>query len=377
MRFSEIYGNDALKRRLVKMVDENRLSHAVLFVEQEGMGAVAFAIALSQYLNCKNRSDGDSCGQCSSCLRHQKLTYPDLHFSFPVNSSAKLSDQEKKRPVSGFFLREWNELLISNPYFGAQELNDALGIENKSGVISVNEAREISSTLSLQPYESDYKIMVIWQADKMNAEAANKLLKLLEEPPAGTLFLLVTQNVEKMLPTVLSRCQIIRLQPEDRGDMANLLEGRFGLDKETAMNVATLAGGSVGRAIAGMETSGSDSQNMSLLQGLMDAALAKSLADVLDIADSLAALGKDRQRQWCVYAEGFIRKMFVSAKGLPQIAFADSEEKEYISMLVPRIKETFYDRSAAALDAAIRMIESNVSAKLVFADLGNRFYLYI
>lgn len=377
MRFSEIYGNDALKGRLVKMVDENRLSHAVLFVEQEGMGAVAFAVALSQYLNCDNRHDGDSCGQCSSCLRHQKLTYPDLHFSFPVNTSPKLSDQERKHPVSNFFLQEWNNLLISNPYFGVQELNDALGIENKAGVIGVSEAREISGTLSLQPCESDYKIMVIWQADKMNGEAANKLLKLLEEPPAGTLFLLVTQNVEKMLPTVLSRCQIIRLQPEERGDMARLLEDKFGLDSEAAMNVATLAGGSVGRAIAGMETSGGDSQNMSLLQGLMDAALSKSLADILDVADSLAALGKDRQRQWCVYAEGFIRKMFVSAKGLQQIAFADSEEKEYISTLVPRVKESFYNRSAAALDAAIRLLESNVSAKLVFADLGNRFYLYI
>ena len=377
MRFADIYGNDALKRRLAKMVDENRLGHAVLFVEQEGMGAVAFAVALSQYLNCKERSGGDSCGQCSSCLRHQKLTYPDLHFAFPVNTSAKLSDAEKKKPISSYFLRDWNELLLANPYFDSQTLTDALGIENKAGTIGVNEAREISNVLSLQPYESDYKIMIIWQAEKMNTEASNKLLKLLEEPPAGTIFLLVTQNVEKMLPTVLSRCQIIRLQPVERGDMAAILEEKYGLDNMAAMNIATLAAGSIGRALTEIENSGNDSQYAVLTQSLMDAALARSLADVLDAADAIAALGKDRQRQWCVYAESFIRKIFMSANGLEAIAFADTTEKEYIRTLVPRIKNSFYAKAAAALDAAIRLVESNVSAKLIFADLGNRFYLYI
>lgn len=377
MRFSEIYGNDALKRRLVKMVDENRLGHAVLFVEQEGMGALSFAIALSQYLNCPNRGGGDSCGQCSSCQRHQKLTYPDLHFAFPINTSPKLSDAEKKKPVCSYFIRDWNELVSTNPYFGGQELTDALGIENKTGAISVNEAREISNTLSLQPYESDYKIMVIWQAEKMNTEAANKLLKLLEEPPAGTLFLLVTQAVEKMLPTVLSRCQIIRLQPVERDEMASILEEKYSLGREDAMNLATLAGGSVGKAFALTDNSQGNEQLDNLLGSLLEASLDKSLSGVLDAADALAALGKDRQKQWCVYAESFIRKMFMTANNLEGIAFATSDEQEYIKTLIPRVKETFYAKAAAALDAAIRLIESNVSAKLVFADLGNRFYLYI
>lgn len=377
MRFGEIYGNDALKRRLTRMVDENRLGHAVLFVEQEGMGAVAFAVALSQYLNCTNRAGGDSCGQCPSCVRHQKLSYPDLHFAFPVNTSARLSDQEKKHPVSSYFIRDWNDLLLSNPYFGSQMLTDTLGIENKTGAISVNEAREISSILSLQPYESDYKIMVIWQPEKMSTDAANKLLKLLEEPPAGTLFLLVTQNMEKMLPTVLSRCQIIRLQPVERGEMAAILQQKYNLDAQDAMNIATLSSGSMGRAMAEVEQMGEESQSAAITRSLMEAALSKSLSEVLDIADSLASMGKDKQRQWCVQAESFVRKLYMSACGLQSIAFAGEQEKEYIATLVPRIKESFYGKAAAALDAAIRLIEGNVSAKLVFADLGNRFYLYI
>ena len=276
-----------------------------------------------------------------------------------MNTSARLSDQEKKHPVSSYFIRDWNDLRLSTPYFGSQMLTDTLGIENKTGAISVNEAREISSILSLQPYESDYKIMVIWQPEKMSTDAANKLLKLLEEPPAGTLFLLVTQNMEKMLPTVLSRCQIIRLDAQD------------------AMNIATLSSGSMGRAMAEVEQMGEESQRAAITRSLMEAALSKSLSEVLDIADSLASMGKDKQRQWCVQAESFVRKLYMSACGLQSIAFAGEQEKEYIATLVPRIKESFYGKAAAALDAAIRLIEGNVSAKLVFADLGNRFYLYI
>ena len=267
--------------------------------------------------------------------------------------------------------------MLANPYFDSHDLYEALGIENKAAVIGVNEAREIAGTLSLQAYASDYKIMVIWQAEKMNTEAANKLLKLLEEPPAGTIFLLVTQNLEKVLATVRSRCQIIRLQPVEREELAAILQQRYELSREEAMSFATLAGGSVGRAFSLVENSEGSSQMCELLRELLDAALAKSLSGVLDAADALASLGKDRQRQWCLFAEGFIRKMLLTKEGLESIAFADEEETEYIKTLTPRAKETFYGRAAAALDSAMRLIDSNVSAKLIFTDLGSRFYLYI
>ena len=377
MRFGEIYGNEALKRRLAKMVDEDRLGHAILFVEQEGMGALALAIALSQYLNCQSKTGGDSCGECSSCRRHAHLSYPDLHFSFPISTSPKLSDQEKKRPICSYFIQDWNALVQQNPYFDSHELYNAIGIENKAGAITVGEAKEIANTLSLQPYESQYKIQVIWEPEKMTIDAANKLLKLLEEPPAGTLFILITHQIEKMLSTVISRCQIIRLQPEERGDMAAILESKYGLDKASAMDFATLSGGSVGRAFAAVENAGESGQNNSLLQELMDASLAKSLKEALDVAETLSGMGKDRQKQWCVASEGFIRKMFIYSQSLEQIAFIGAEEKEYIERNAPRIKETFWDKAVAALDGALRLLDANVSAKLIFADLANRFYLYI
>lgn len=377
MRFAEIYGNEALKARLARMVDEDRLGHALLFTEQEGMGAVAFAIALSQYLNCPNRKDGDSCGECPSCHRHQKLSYPDLHFSFPISASPKLSDSEKKTPISSYFLRDWNELVQSNPYFDSHDLYTALGIENKAGAITVNEAKEIANTLSLQPYESKYKIMVIWEPEKMTTEAANKLLKLLEEPPAGTLFLLVTHNIERMLTTVRSRCQIIPLQPVERDDMTTILEERYGLYREDAVNFATLSGGSVGKAFSVVENAQEADNPSDLVCALLDAAMEKSLSAVLDVADSLAALGKDRQKLWCVTAEEFLRKMFITSQGLESIAFANPAEADYIKRVTPRINPAFYSKAFAATDAALRLLDANVSSKLIFADLGNRFYLYI
>ena len=370
MRFAEIYGNDALKRRLVKLVDEDRLGHAILFVEQEGMGALAFAIALSQYLNCEHRHDGDSCGECPTCHRHTKLTYPDLHFAFPISTSPKLSDQEKKRPISSYFLRDFTQLVQENPYFDSHDLFAAIGI-------TVNEAREIANTLSLQPYESEYKIQVIWEPEKMTTEAANKLLKLLEEPPAGTIFLLVTHQVEKVLSTVLSRCQIIRLQPVERDDMAAILEQKYELDREDAMNYATLSGGSIGKAFAEVESSEGAGVMEEMVRSLIDAALSRSLSEVLEVSDAIAALGRDRQKLWCVTAQEFIRKMFIIQQGLERIAFANSDESEYIQQVLPRIKPTFYSRAFAAIDAAMRLVDANVSAKLIFADLGDRFYLYI
>ena len=377
MRFGEICGNDALKARLGKLVDENRLGHALLFVEQEGMGAFAFAVALSQYLNCTGAKDGDSCGECPSCRLHAHLSYPDLHFSFPISSSPKLSDQEKKRPVSSYFLRDFVSLATDNPYFDSHDLFAAIGIENKAGAITVNEAREIANILSLQPYQSQYKIMVIWEPEKMTTEAANKLLKLLEEPPAGTLFLLVTHQMENMLSTVVSRCQVIRLQPVERHEMALILEKRFDLNAEEAMNYATLAAGSVGRAFSAVGNAEGTGSVQESVRSLLDAALAKSLVEVMDVAEQLSSLGRDRQKLWCVTAEDMIRKLFVTSQGLGSIAFADNDEAEYIRQLTPRIKQTFYGKAFAAVDTALRLIDANVSAKLIFADLGNRFFLYI
>ena len=232
MRFSEIIGNDALKEQLVRMVRAGRLGHAILLTEENGGGAFACARALAQYVNCREQGPEDSCGVCPSCHKYQKLIHPDLHFVFPVSSSNLLSESEKKGPVSDYFLAPFKELALANPYFTEQMLYDAIGIENKSGLISVNEARRIFEKLSLRAAEGSWKTMIIYLPEKMNLDAANKLLKLLEEPPLGTLFLLVSHNPERLLPTIRSRCQAIALQPLTREQRRsiNFFDNEEGID---------------------------------------------------------------------------------------------------------------------------------------------------
>ena len=278
MRFSEIIGNDELKASLVRMVTAGRLGHAILFTEENGGGAFAFALALAQYVNCIGERNEDSCGVCGSCHKYQKLIHPDLHFVFPVSSAASLSESEKKAPISDYFLPAFRELALANPYFSEQELYDTLGIENKSGLISVNEARRIFEKLSLRAAEGIYKTMVIFLPEKMNLDAANKLLKLLEEPPQGTLFLLVSHNPERLLPTIRSRCQHIALKPLSRQQR---------------------------RAMAAPD----NAELREIAVSMLEAGLAKNLAAMFPQWEMLADLGREKQREFCLYFENYIRKI--------------------------------------------------------------------
>ena len=377
MQFSQLHGNEALKAKLSGMADTGKLGHALLFVEDEGMGAVAFALALSQYINCHEHHGQDSCGECNSCHKHSKLIHPDVHFAFPVASVSSLSESEKKHPVSDYFLDAFRALVLSNPYFHEQDLVDALGLENKAGVISVYEARNIMEQLSLIPYESEYKVMIIYLAEKMNAEAANKLLKLLEEPPEGTYFFLICHKPDKLLPTILSRCQIIRMQPDSPQDICDILCREEGADADKAMIAARLSQGSYGTALKLLHD-GEDADDYSGdIREILDAAMGHNLSKLIASAESLSSMGREKQRDFCLYAENYIRKIFMFANGVPQIAFSLDSEAGSLEKYAAGIKKDFYQKACASLDTALSAIDSNVNAKLIFTDLCNRFYLYI
>ena len=314
MLFAQIHGNEALKANLTGMVDGGKMGHALLFVEEQGMGAIAFALALSQYINCKDRSGGDSCGVCNSCHKHGKLIHPDVHFVFPVAATSSLAESEKKHPISDYFLDGFRQLVLSNPYFDEQDLFDALGLENKAGNISVHEAKDIISKLSLKPYESEFKVMIIYLAEKMNAEASNKLLKLLEEPPQGTFFFLVCHKPDKLLPTILSRCQIIRLQPDTPQDICEILCREEQADRDHAMVAARVARGSYGSALKMLREEELSDEYAADIRELLDAALEHNLTKLLAIADALTTPGREKQRDFCLYAENYIRKIFMFAK---------------------------------------------------------------
>ncbi len=347
MRFEEIIGNDGLKRQLTQMVDQNRLGHAILFQENPGSGALAFALALAQYVNCKGHNEGDSCGECSSCYKYNKLIHPDLHFVFPVNGSNLLSETEKKAPISDYFINQWRQLLLDNPYFTEQELYDNIGMENKSGIIGVNEAKRIFEKLSLKSSEGDYKTMIIYLPERMNQEASNKLLKLLEEPPVGTLFLLVSCAAERLLPTIRSRCQLITLMPLSREEQARI------------------------------RTQSVPEDFVELLDQLLSASVAKRLIDTFSPWETLADYGREKQKEFCIYAESFLRKMYLASNNLKEISDITEIESAVINKYVSVIKPDFYQKVFGYLESALRSIDANVNSKLLFCDLANRFYLSI
>lgn len=338
MRFADVKGNEGLKKSLVHMMNSGRLSHAILFVEENGGGAFPLAIALAQAVNCRQALPDDSCGECSQCHKIGKLIHPDLHFAFPVSSTSSLTDSEKKAPVSDYFLSSFKELALANPYFTEQDLYEAISLESKSAVISANEARKIFEKLSLKAAEAAYKTIIIYLPEKMNPEASNKLLKLLEEPPQGTLFLLITHASERILQTIRSRCQIIYLQP---------------------------TGGAVPLNPALRES----------FDAILQAGIDKRIIDLFPEWENLAGLGREKQKEFCLFAQNYLRKIFMVSCGLEGLAALTSEEEARVRTLARKIKPSFYEKAFIFLEDAISSIESNVNPKLVFCDLCDRLLL--
>ncbi len=373
MKFSDIPGNEKIKSTLVKMADEGRIPHAQLFHENEGCGALPLAIAFFQYLNCKNRHDGDSCGECPSCYKISRLIHPDLHFVFPVNTGSKISSSEK--PTSESYLEYWRELVLADPYFLENELYTALGIEKKSGNIAVAEAKRILERLSLSAVENGYKAVLLFLPEKMNAETANRLLKIVEEPPEMTLFFFITHSPEKVLPTIFSRCQSMRVLPLTKEEVAETLTKQFSIDKEKAVAQANVCGGSVGVALSRLGES-ADGANYELFSKMMNACLSKNLLEALEVGEEIAALDtREKQKAFCSYASDCVRKVFMLQRGLSQIAYVSEGERALFEALAGRCKAGFCQRAAGYLDGAASLLERNVNPKTVFCDLIDRIFV--
>jgi DNA polymerase-3 subunit delta' len=310
MLFSQVIGQAALKAKLIRAVREGRVSHAQLFLGREGSGGLALALAYAQYVMCENPGEHDACGTCSACHKMQRLAHPDLHFAFPVNSS-KASE---KNPVSDMFIGEWRSLLLQNPYPTEEGWYAAIDLDNKQGNISKYEAEAIIRKLTLKAYEGRFKVMLVWLPERMNAVAANRLLKLIEEPPAQTLFLLVAENSGQMLKTILSRTQLVSLPPVDEGAMAAMLAQKFSLPQDEARAVAHLSEGSVVEAqrIAGQgDEKRSYFEQLVTLMRLSYASKAENVILLLQWAEEIAAQGRERQKNFLLYAQRMVRENFM------------------------------------------------------------------
>lgn len=311
MQFRDIIGQSELKQKLTATVAEGRISHAQLFEGAAGYGSLPLALAYAQYVSCTDRGEHDSCGVCPSCVKYAKAAHPDLHFAFPVNTNKTV----KSTPVSDNFIREWRKIITETKYFSEQDWYEAIGIE-KQGNISVHEAEKIISKLNFKSYESEYKIMILWLPERMNAASANRLLKLVEEPPANTIFLFVAEAAGRVLNTIYSRTQRIRLPPIDENDIAAAL-ALDGISKENTYTAARLSEGNYITA-RGL-TENSSNENFEKFVALMRLAYGNNVIGLLDWAESMQEIGRERMKTFLIYAERMVRENFVLNMQLDEI----------------------------------------------------------
>ena len=351
MKFSEIIGNAEVAGTLVSMADSGRVAHAMLMYENEGCGALALALAYVQYLNCTSPHDGDSCGECPSCRQMAKLIHPDVHFVFPVNKGPKTSDD---KPTSESYIKYWRELALANPYFVEADLQKAIGIESKNGLIAVAEAKSIINKLSLTSVADGYKAVIFYLPEKMNQETANRLLKMVEEPPEKTIFLFITHAPEKVLQTIFSRCQSVRVMP---------------LTKEEAERV---------KALNPFDDREEYAVFMDLFSDLMRAIVSRDRMSALECGEAMAALdSREKQKGFCTFASECIRKIFLIQQKLPQIADIPEEEQDFFMDMAGRCGKGFCTRSVADIEKVVSMIDRNVNSKILFCDLVNRMFLSV
>lgn len=351
MRFADIIGNGGVAKALASMADSGRVAHAMLLYENEGSGALPLALAYLQYLNCEDRKDGDSCGECPSCRQMSKLIHPDVHFVFPVNKGPKSSDD---KPTSESYVKYWRELALADPYFNESDLQKAIGIESKNGLIAVAEAKSIISKLSLASVYDGYKAVVFYLPEKMNQETANRLLKMVEEPPEKTLFLFITHAPEKVLQTIFSRCQSIRVMPLTKEEQKQVLSMKPEVENEDEVAY------------------------MDLFADLMRAVVQRDLTSALECSEMMAALeSREKQKAFCNFASECIRKIFLLQQKLPQLAEVAGHEGDFYEEMAQKCPKGFCVKTIANIEKVVAMIDRNVNSKILFCDLVNRMFMNI
>lgn len=396
MIFSEIIGHKDLVENLKKMVSGNRLPHALLFSEQSGCGALTLALALTQFIFCKTRralqtgdntwelkglfgdDEGsipkdDSCQVCSSCIKIRNLQHPDFYFVFPVNTTP-LVEKGKKVSIDAYY-DIFRKLVAENPYFSEQELYKQMGLENKMGLIGVSEANWIIERLSFTAFEGGSRVVLILFPERMNAEAANKLLKSIEEPSSQTYFFLVTNAPGKIIKTIRSRCRLIEVGPIEQDVLAEELAKRFKLSGDEAATFAKCSQGSMGRAIELIAENDEDKENFEDIISLFSLAHEKQLPQMLEVANALASKGKEDQKTFCSTALKVLREAYILKIGAEGLSYAAPSKVHKIKELSNNLSSDFFLKGYDIFNNAAEHVERNVNTKILFTDLCNQIFL--
>lgn len=365
MFFKDIIGQEQVKERLRLELHEGRVPHAQLFAGPEGSGALPLAIAYARFLLCTHRGETDACGTCPSCVKLNKLAHPDLHFVFPVVKRKGGGDT-----VSDDYIREWRELAISTPYFGLNHWLDAMGAENQQAQIFVKESDELTRKLSLKSSEGGYKVVVLWLPEKMKVECANKLLKLLEEPPALTVFLLVSEEPDRILPTILSRTQRVNVPRLGDNEISTALSRQFGLQPSDAAETARLANGSYLQALEIIHRGDDNLLFFELFVSLMRLAYQRKVKDMKDWSETVATMGRERQKNFLAYCQRMVRENFISNFHRRKLNYMNRDEANFAVRFAPFINERNVIGIADELSEAQAHIEQNVNPRMVFFDFA-------
>jgi DNA polymerase-3 subunit delta' len=369
MLFKDIVGQTEIKSRLIKSVKDKRIAHAQLFTGPEGAGKLMLAIAYAQYISCQNQGEEDSCGVCPSCHKFQKLIHPDLHFVFPVNESKKKEDDDEKSAgkQSDSYIQQWREAILFNPYITESQWYEIIGIENKLGIINTAESSEVIKKLSLKSFEADYKTMIIWLPERMHHNASNKLLKLLEEPPPKTLFLLISENAGSLLSTILSRTQIIKIPPIKRDEIATALVDRYQLSPGKAQDISKVANGSFQTALSLTNTS-EESPYFDMCRQLMRHCYSNNILGLLDWVNEASSLGREKQKEMLAYSIRIIRESFMLNLGLEDIVYVSGEEADFGKKFSPFVNGKNITAIYSEFSTAIEHIGRNGNPQVIFTD---------
>jgi DNA polymerase-3 subunit delta' len=374
MFFRDIIGQETLKTRLIQTVQENRVSHAWLFFGPEGSGALPLALAFAGYILCTNRTPHDACGCCAGCNKVSKYIHPDLHFVFPVNKTRIL---DKDSVTSDDFITNWRNFLLKNPYGRITQWYDFIDMENKQGVINTEESKRLAAKLFLKSYESDYKVVIIWHPEKMNDQAANKLLKLLEEPPALTIFILVSENPDQLLTTVRSRCISVKVPRISDNDISAHLMNSLQVPEEQAREIARLASGNYLKALE-LSTAGEEfTYHFEKFRDLMRICYKGSIPEMIRMTEELSALTREKQKAFLEYGLGIIRESLALHFQSADIVFMSAEEKTFTPNFAPFVHGRNVVTITDELNKAIADIERNANGRIVFLDLALKLSVLI
>ena len=372
MLFTEILGQDHIKNHLTKSADSARIPHAQLFVGPEGSGTLPMAIAYAQYILCSNTNGENSEGNAACNLKFQNFSHPDLHFVFPVAANSEV----KSHPVSANFLKDWREFITETPYGSLFDWYKKIDIQNKQGQIGVDEAHEIVKSLSLKAYEGGYKVMIVWMADKMNVATANKLLKLLEEPPQKTVFILIAESVDDILQTIISRCQILQFGPLSEKVISGALLSRENIENKAALKLAHQAQGNYNKALHLLYKDNDELPFEEWFVQWVRAAFrakgnAAAIQDLIIWSEQIAGIGREAQKHFLNFCIDMFRQALLLNYNANELVFMEpTVEKFKLENFAPFVNGNNINDIFKELSDAIYHIERNGNAKIILTDLS-------